>query len=134
MGFSQTNLFGDLPEHSFAPPLYRKSYASHYTSTLSMDETKLSQRWADILRSLEPRIPRPYVRKPDFAVYTDAASLSSNIASLALFRQGSEASIKLLSEAKTPIFQAKQIQQKNPMIGMEMLAPVDILWASPELS
>ena len=41
--------------------------------------------------------------------------------------------INTLVVAKTPRFWANRFYKKNPIIGMEILAPLALLWASPQL-
>ena len=87
----------------------------------------------EFLASSQHRIPRPVDRAPDLIGYTDAALLSKRLASLALStrRSGVIVSPPLVSSASSTRFEFPH--KTNPIIGMEMLAPLALLQAAQSL-
>ena len=132
MGFSQTNLFGEFSRTQHRP-LYRKFYARNYKPKLPTDEALIFAWRMEILSSLKPRIPRCHLSKPDFIVYTDAAPLSRKIAGLIITPIIEGPAAKLLAEAIAPIFRLNKLHRKNPIIWMEMLAPLSLLYTDATL-
>ena len=129
LGFSQTNLFGKFARTQLRP-LYKKFYSRNFSPKLSLSECANLRWWADVLSSLQPRVPRPTNCLPDVVIYTDAALLSRRIAALVLSSQKSCLSADLLAVSTTPRFWFKRFHKRNPIIGMEMLAPLALLWAA----
>ena len=132
LGFSQTNLFGKFARAQLRL-LYKKFYARSYRSKLSPEELKNLSWWAAVLSSLHPRIPRPSNCRPDLVVYTDAALLSRLLAAVVLSPTPSSFSASLLLVSSTPQAWMKKFNRKNPIIGMELLAPLALLWGFPKL-
>ena len=83
-----------------------------------------------VLSSLHPRIPRPTNRYPDLVVYTDAALLARRIAALVLSSRQPGVVADLLVVSSTPSARFKLFHKRNPIIGMEMLAPLALLWTA----
>ena len=83
-----------------------------------------------VLASLKPRIPRPVNRAPDFVVYTDDALLSRRLAALVISAGSSGLVADLLAVSTTPFARIKIFHKRNPIIGMEMLVPIALLWAA----
>ena len=94
-------------------PLYQKFYAKQYVAKLSTSDLSISRRRASILSSLQPRIPRCNLMRPDFIVYTDAALLSRRIAGLIMVDSPNGPVVSLLAEAVAPKFLAIQVQQEE---------------------
>ena len=132
LGFSQTNLFGKFARTQLRP-LYQKFYAKQYQAQLSPLEKSTLNWWHAILLSLRPRLPRPFSRRPDLVVYTDAALLSRRIAAIIVKNSSSGPTVPLLLVANTPSYWMNKFNKKNPIIGMEMLSPLAFLWNTPEL-
>ena len=132
LGFSQTSLFGKFARTQLSP-LYRKFYSRSFTPKLSFSEARTLHWWAEVLASLRPRIPRPVNRTPDFVVYTDAALLTRRLAALVLSTRRHSVSADLLAVSSTPSAWFKLFHKRNPIIGMEMLAPLALLWTAQSL-
>ena len=132
LGFSQTSLFGKFARTQLSP-LYKKFYSRSFTAKLSFSELKTLHWWAAVLSSLQPRIPRPANRTPDFVVYTDAALLTRRLAALVLSTRSSKVSADLLAVSTTPTAWFRLFHRRNPIIGMEMLAPLALLWTAQSL-
>ena len=130
LGFSQTNLFGKFAR-ALMRPLYRKFYDRNYTSRLSSIERSLFLWWIALIQALQPRVPRRSLAKPDFVVYTDAALLSRRIAGLVVSSTPSGPLVNLLAEGVAPKFRLSKFNKKNPIIGMEMLAPLAVTHSAP---
>ena len=126
LGFSQTNLFGKFAR-SQVISLYVKFYARPYFAALSQDGRSLSQWRIGILKSLQPRIHRRNLAKPDIIVYTDAALLSRRIACLIMPSSQEGPATLLLAEAANPKLRLSKFNKKNPIIGLEILAPLALL-------
>ena len=114
-------------------PLYQKFYARRYVSSLSLNDRAIFIWRMDILLSLQPRIPRIALAKPDFVVYTDASLLSRRIAGLIMTITYRGPVINLLVEAVAPRFWISKFSRKNPIIGLEMLAPVALIHTASQL-
>ena len=71
--------------------------------------------------------------RPDFIVYTDAALLSRRIAGLIFVDSANGPAASLLAEAVTPKFWLSKFNKKNPIIGLEMLAPLAFIHSVPNL-
>ena len=127
LGFSQTNLFGKFVRTQLRP-LYKKFYAKSFSSTLTNSEFQTPHWWSVILKSLHPRIPRFSNRKPDLIVYTDAALLSRRIAALTISTHKGQTVADLLLTARAPSAWMARFHKRNPIIGMEMLAPLAFIW------
>ena len=130
LGFPQTNLFGKFARTQLRP-LYRKFYSRSYSPILSSSELRAFRWWAAILSSLHPQIPRPVNRKPDLVIYTDAAFLTRKLAALALSTYEGLTSAPLLAVSSTPTAWLKRFNRKNPIVGMELLAPLAMIWSCP---
>ena len=132
LGFAQTNLFGKFARAQLRP-LYRKFYARNFDGKLTQEDSKLLIWWRDVLSSLHPRVPRFSNRKPDLVVYTDAALLSRRIAAVVLSTKNRKIEAIMLVEATTPQSWFRKFHQRNPIIGMEMLAPLGAVWTLTSL-
>ena len=132
LGFPQANLFGKFARTQMRP-LYRKFYARSYVSSLSSNGRAIFIWWKDLLLSLHPRIPRSSLAKTDFVVYTDAALLSRRIAGLILISTPRGPVVTLLVEAATPHFWLSKFNRKNPIIGLEMIAPIALIHTDPQI-
>ena len=129
LGFHKTNLFGGFARTRLRP-LYRKFYARNFNPQISENELRTFQWWVTVIRPLQPRIPRPCNRRPDFAAYAGAALLSRTIASLAISHMECRNVAELLAEASTPHAWFRRFHRTNPIIGMEMLEPLAFLWTA----
>ena len=129
LGFSQTNLFGKFARTQLRP-LYKKFYCKNFSPKLTGSELQTLHWWAKLLISLHPRVPRPTNRPPDAVIYTDAALLTRRIAALILSPHGNGIKADLLAVSRTPSAWFKLFHRRNPIIGMEMLAPLAILWTA----
>lgn len=130
LGFSQTNLFGKF-DRTKLRPLYRKFYSRPFSPFLPSSELRTLRWWAAALSSPQSRIPRPVNQQPDFAIYTDAALLSRKIAALVQSSHQSSISGDLLEVATAPKAWVRRSHRRNPIIGMEMIAPLALLWSAP---
>ena len=129
LGFSQTNLLGKFARTQLRP-LCKKFYSRNFAPELSFAELRTFHWWADVLSSLHPRIPRPTNRYPDLEVYTDAALLALRIAALVLSSRHPGAVADLLVVSSTASARFKIFHKRNPIIGMEMLEPLALLWTA----
>ena len=132
LGFSQTNLFGKFARTQLRP-LYKKFYAKNFSAKLSLSEARTLQWWAHVLSSLHPRIPRPSNCPPDLVIYTDAALLSRRLAAIIISTGQSGIKADLLAVSQTPSSWFKLFHKRNPIIGMELMAPLAILWTAQSL-
>ena len=127
LGFSQTNLFGEFARTQLRP-LYKKFCPRNFSPSLSFSELKTSQWRAAVLSSLRPGIPRPPNRRPDMIVYNDASLLTRRIAALTVSTHNGEVTADLLIASATPSAWMSRFHRRNPIVGMEMLAPLAFLW------
>ena len=132
LGFSQTSLFGKFARTQLTP-LYKKFYSRNFTPKLSFSEVRTLNWRAVVLASLKPRIPRQVNCPPDFIVYTDAALLTRRLAALVISARRSGLVADLLAVSTTPFARFKLFHKRNPIIGMEMLAPLALLWTAQSL-
>ena len=130
MGFRRPTFSGSSIALIFAL-FTKKFYSRSFSPALSSSELRACHLWVAVFSSLHPRIPRPVNRRPDLAVYTAAALLSRKIAALVLSSHQSSIPAVLLAVATTPTAWIKRFHRKNPIIGIEMLAPLALLWSSP---
>ena len=129
---SQKNLFGKF-ERTHLPPTYRRFYAKFHQSRPSPEDRNTLSRRIDLLGKLRPNIPRYVDKQPDFILYTDASLLSRKVSDLAIRRSPNVPVLQLLATAVTPHSWMKKFSAKNPIVGLEMMAPVSPLWTSPDL-
>ena len=125
MGCSKTNLLGEFPRSPMRP-LYRKFYARSYVASLSAADRSLFQRWVGLLKSIQHRVHRCNLAKPDPVVYTDASLRPRRIAGLVMTSSTDEPAICLLAEAVAPNSWVPKFN-KNPIIGREILAPLALI-------
>ena len=77
-----------------------------------------------------PRIPRWAARPPDFALYTDASSKSNMIAALLIRGATKHPDALELSKSAAHRFCLNRFNRQDVISGLEMLAPLDFLWAN----
>ena len=125
--FSQTCLFGKFARTQLRC-LYKKLHAPRYIAKLAKHEILTLNWWIDVLISLKPRIPRGPNTKPDFVLYTDAASSTNRIAALLFKGNSSPPTVLELTMSIVPSFWLKQFNPKNVIFGLEMLAALAFIW------
>ena len=102
-------------------------HAPRYSAKISQNERPATFWWADVVDNLPPRVPRTSCRDPDYAPYTDAASITSRID--ALFFKGRcthPISLKLAASA-TPHLSIPLLGAKNVIFCHETVGPIALL-------
>ena len=74
--------------------------------------------------------PRPTNRNPDLVVYKDADLLARRIATMAISSRNRHVLDDLLVVSSTPSAWFRLFHRRNPIIGMEMIAPPAFLWTA----
>ena len=85
LSFSQTSIFGRFGRPMMTQ-LYNKLNARRYHPILSTNEIRIPQWWRTALINLASRTVRPQRGRPDWVVFTDAATSTSIIAAVLIKR------------------------------------------------
>ena len=79
---------------------------------------------------LKPRFPRIFSHMTDFIAYADAALLNNRIEALIMASSNQGPLINLLCESPVPKFRKNKFSRRDPIIGMEMLAPLALFYTA----
>ena len=129
LSFSQTSIFGRFGRPMMTH-LYTKLNAIRYHPVLTTKEVRILQRWRTSIANLASRAVRPQRDKPDWVVFTDAATSASIIAAVAINRDefANNERIRQVYATKTGEYWVRLFETTNLIYGLEMLALLATLY------
>ena len=129
LSFSQTSIFGRFGRPMMTQ-LYNKLNARRFHPVLSTNEIRILQWWRTALTNLASRTVRPQKDRPDWIVFTDAATSTSIIAAVLIKRSDFiiNENIDLIYASLTGEYWVKLFELTNLIYGLEMLALLATLY------
>ena len=129
LSFSQTSIFGRFGR-PFLAHLYAKQNAPYYSHILSDREQRSLRWWCTMLRQMKPRKITPKPDKPEYVVFTDAATKTGIMAAIVIERAtfGRTNNLSMVWEASPGPHWNTLFDKTSLIYGLEMLAFLALLW------
>ena len=123
LSFSQTTLFGEFARTQLRP-LRRKLHRRVYSAVLSPYERSILEWWASIIAEFAPRLDSPRPLKPDWIIYTDAASTPARICALLFYGNRTSPDLHSCFSSGVDVAWHYLFRHTNLIYGLELLALV----------